>query len=484
MLKFKAIICDDEKDKYDRLVEMLGDEMFEYEYITNVDDLTIRLKNDNFDVLFLDLYYKLEKIIENQTHKIIEYDELISIRKAITKKKKLIIYTKHTSDMISLLRKAALGGIIDEWIDEQDLYDDSSKKDEAIIRINKIIGTHNREQSSLSMYHFSDIHYGKQYEYVGEEICNFLIEQIRDQIELIRSKETKLDIDLPQIITISGDFTHTSSINQLERAKKFLIDIEEMIEESGVSAPIISICPGNHDFNWDDSIADEKCVTTEDDVNKTVDVVERDEGSDDYIKKLKWFRFNQYFGDIIEKYSTRQNYPYWIYYDYADRLGLRIFSINTAINMTYKNEQVKINRSTIEDLYEIIKKEKPCTGVLLCHHPLKQWGDDKFVEEIKHLLYSKLNIRLILSGHSHSNTIESHRVAKKYIHEIRTGSLSVNEKEMEVFHLPTFRILKFAKENGETWQKVSSFIFEYGDSKYKPRSDERGEYDETIEIIK
>jgi len=82
-----------------------------------------------------------------------------------------------------------------------------------------------------------------------------------------------------------------------------------------------------------------------------------------------------------------------------------------------------------------------------------------------------------------SNQIFSHRIESSgYLHEIRTGSLSANETEMHTFKLPSFRILKFQKENKESWEKVRSFTFEYRDGKYKPSPDARGEYDDIIEI--
>jgi len=480
MLKFKVLVCDDEKDKYDRLIEMLGQELFEYEYLNSIYDLEGLKELEKYDVLFLDLYFKRNLPVANESHQIISFEQLKEIRTKLTKKKKLIIYTMHTSDEIALLRKAALEGIIDEWIDAQDLYEDGSKKEETIIRINKVIGVHNRSQSSLCLYHFSDIHYGKQYKYLKKEICNFLVEQVRDQAELIRSKDTKLDLELPKLLAFSGDFTHHATDEEFQNALKFVKDVSEMLEEYGISSPIITLCTGNHDFNWDDSISQEHTTIKIDD---KVSLTERTEPSDKYIKSIKWNRFNQIFFDQIAKYSTISNYPEWIYYNYADRFGLKIFSINTAYNMTYKNNKVFVDRKTLEELYEIVRKEKPCYGILLCHHPLHDWGDEKAIEEIKHFLFEKLKIRVILSGHRHSNTIISHRIeSNRNIHEIRTGSLSVSDSERDHSEPPAFRILKFEKNNENSWERIRSFTFEYRDGKYRPRPDKRGEYEEIVNI--
>jgi hypothetical protein len=151
--------------------------------------------------------------------------------------------------------------------------------------------------------------------------------------------------------------------------------------------------------------------------------------------------------------------------------------------MTYKNSEIKVNRQSLDELYQIVKKDKPSIGVLLCHHPLIEWGDEKTVEDLKRFLYNKLRIRVILSGHRHSNNIIPHRLEmNKYIYEIRTGSLAVAEGEMGVFKLPSYRILKFFKDNQENWTRLKSFTFEYRDGNYRPRTDEKGVYEEEIKL--
>jgi CheY-like chemotaxis protein len=483
MSKRNILVCDDEIDKYNRLVELLGDDYFQYKHVRNLSDLFEILNSEHeFDVFFLDLYFEFDKPSSTQRFYIVQYGDIKRIREKIGPKKKLIIYTKYTRDEIATLTKVLLEGLIDEWIDETDVYDetDSAKKEEAKLRLQKAIGIFNQATSGLSIYHFSDLHYGKQFKVIGKDICNYLVDQVRDQLKLISKKETKLNLEIPKIVSITGDIAQLATKEQFNNAKSFIKEIIENLEEYGVTAPIITITPGNHDFNWDLSIPQENKVRKN---KKSISVVKKTEKEKIEYQNVKWLFYEQAFREIIEKYSTKSQFPKWWYYDYSKRFELKLFSINTSLNLTYKNNKVEINRSILDDLYKIVKNEKYCFGILLCHHPLNLWGSEREIEEYIDFLYSRLNIRIILSGHKHSNKILPHKVGTKgYIYEIQTGSMSVDKEDLEIFELPSYRIIKLLKSKNDEWNKAVSFTLKYTDVSYKPIPDEKGEYEDTVEF--
>jgi len=456
MANMTLLICDNETSKVEQLQTVLGEE-FEYIHKKTIIEFEAYITNNqNYHAVFLDLHFG-----ETFT---LDLNKIIEIKRRLNPYSKFIIYTAFTINHIDLIKNLSQMGIIDEWVDIEELrYKD--KMPSAKLRLLNCLSYAADVKDGLWLIHLSDLHFGKQFKIRDEDIREGLVDLIVNQIKSNISEGAACKITKPSIIITSGDLSHTSEPSDFLAYKNFHVALIDSLKKLKVEYPISVIAPGNHDFSWRISIIEENNVKEE---NKKVFLTEEKVESE-YIKSLKWKPFIDNINELQNAtVRSKDNFTWWIF-DYSKRLGINIFSINSSKNFTYKSsEPVFLNYSVIRELETNCKIIDKQLGILVIHHPVDKWGDEKTCLELLKYLYSKLNIRLIFSGHKHRGNIIRHKVdANSYILEIQTGSSGSNEKGQPIFQLPNYRIINLKKDiTNDIWQKVESFTFSYQDGSF------------------
>lgn len=476
MSKFKLLICDDDIRKVNQLRTVLGEE-FEYTHVQNIEELERYYKSQNdYNAVFLDLVYGTEP-------QIVELDivEISNVRANINPYAKLIIYTIHTIKYISLITDLAKVRLIDEWVDFKELTIGDLIECAKLRILNCIMYTDDLKDG-LWFIHLSDLHFGRQLkinnEQIGECLSDFINEQIKENI--LESSHVK--IKKPSMIIISGDITNSAALTDFISAKAFHNEMIDNLKRLGVNHPISIIAPGNHDFSWRLSLVEELTVVETD---KAIEV--RDEKTiDEYYKSLKWSPFVNTFNDLIKSDSKSDDKFSWWIYDYSERLGMNIFVYNSSNSFTYKSNNsnsltVGLIKELEKNLKKIISKK---LGMLVIHHPVALWGDDRLQKELLTYLYKILSVRIILSGHKHHGEIIKHRIDDdNHIIEVQTGSVSSTKDESGKYEAPNYRIIQLQySHSSNIWEKLVSYTFAYQDGSYiiQPKNQQGKYYQEII----
>jgi hypothetical protein len=183
--------------------------------------------------------------------------------------------------------------------------------------------------------------------------------------------------------------------------------------------------------------------------------------------------FQNYFKDILEKSTQIGLDRNWWYYEIKG-YDIGFIVINTAYNFTFKKSEINITSAYIKEIKDNIKNIKKI-NILVCHHPISMWGNDDYKEEILKILYNRLNIRIILSGHKHSNKIRPHRVGNRQkIVEIQTGSILLENENNNFFDSKNFRIIHVKLNHKDNTGIVRACNFIYNKGIFVPFSNEKG----------
>lgn len=467
MENYRVIICDDNHSKYEIINQAFIDNGWVFELYSSIHELEVAIQNQrNVIAVFLDLYYKSSDS-EEEAPKPINYNDVLNIRSKLKYTIPLFIYTSYTKDELVLLQELSQQRIIDDWLDEAEFHGTKEQIARVKGRIIAKIKLDFEIHEGLWIAHFSDLHFGKQYDYAGSSVKHHLVRLISNQIKSAVSDNGALGIKQPSISIFSGDISNSANVKEFDDFKDFHERYIKFLKEVGLNKNLSILAPGNHDFDLRTSILEEKLIEYNK-KKKDFDIVDNNKNVDlniEYYRKLKW---NNYLDLDEESYSPvlrKSNPPIWWIYDLSKSLGINFFVLNSSYFITYKDKAVKLLGSQVE---EIISNSNVGTklGILVIHHPCSSWPEEE-KDQIINLLYDALNIKLIFSGHKHNPKIVTHRIdGGRQIVEIQTGSLAVKETNLPTFIPPNFRIVQLTANNLKDWEFIRSWSFGFNGTEY------------------
>jgi hypothetical protein len=255
-MKYKIILCDDQEEKYITIKELLKGDKFEIIHLKKITELNNYINgNDDFDAIFLDLYYLDDSGVEQER---IKYEQIKNLKDSIKPFQKLIIYTQYTEKETSLIGELYRGNIIAEWIDFNDIYlKDRGKVEDAKLRIERAMNIGKMETNGIWILNISDLHFGKNYDIAKGEASQILGDIIEDQLKILENNSNLENIKCPSTLVVSGDISNKGDENEFKKGKLFIEKIGQSLEEITQDKAYKIICPGNHDFLWKLSIIDE-----------------------------------------------------------------------------------------------------------------------------------------------------------------------------------------------------------------------------------
>ncbi len=109
----------------------------------------------------------------------------------------------------------------------------------------------------IEFLHFSDIHFGPTHYFSSLPATGDQIPEA-DKPTFEKYVIDAIDHDKinPSAIVISGDVTQNGTTSEFTKAAKSLNAILNHFKDKNIEAPVVVICPGNHDVNWAASKAD------------------------------------------------------------------------------------------------------------------------------------------------------------------------------------------------------------------------------------
>lgn len=344
------------------------------------------------------------------------------------------------------------------------------KHEEAILRIHKTAGLQSGTRQGLSLFHSSDLHFGRQFFHTGKEIGYSLSRLIENQIRKLSSEKDRFGItNLPSLIVISGDLTNEASDEQYREAMIFLDDLKSSLQKLDVKKPLAILAPGNHDLSWRLSLVEENNVVFNESKKRPVIKKLKNDEKKSFFPNIKWIPYIQNTSKVhklVEEYEDAE----WWYYNLKEKFEARIFVINSSHKITYLNNAPQITTDLIDKIEKKVGFDDSILSILVIHHPVSTWGDHKVQNDLTNYLHNRLGIRIILSGHKHSSKIIPHRLGNgKKILEIQTGRTAITpEKALKFPDLPNFRIVDIEKNTSGGWQRVKAWNFAYESNQFKP----------------
>lgn len=462
MFKLKIVICDDDQHKIEALTGQFNESDFDIVSCNNKYDLENILSSCNYqkDAIFLDLRFRESSGISYS----LKYEDIVSLKNKVGKKCKIFIYTQYTDEHIELLRKLAFQEIIADWIDFEKVRQPTSFKS-SILRIERALGYKREANQGVWILHLSDLHFGKQFQFAGKDVGTYLADMIIEQFKGCCSNTSLIPIQLPNLIIVSGDLSNSGDSIEMNEAKKFLGYLGQGLLNLKPSMPAIPIIvPGNHDFNWQLSLVDEYHVEC---IGKEIKIVEK---HNEKFANIKWVPFLEAYDSVLSSTHKSCEGPLWWYYDFRGRLDLSIIALNSAYPLTYKNKTPVVSRDTLDDISSrYSSSSQNSLGIVVVHHPFDTWGEESVRDDLLKIMYNKLSVRVILSGHKHKSRLIQHKVGpSKHVVEAQTGSPSASFEAIGPGVLPNYRVINVEKGFNGEWCNVKSWTFQYQDGEFKP----------------
>lgn len=475
MYKYKLVVCDDTDEKEHSLRECLENKFIDIIRVNSLKELIIFLKGTpQVDGIFLDLFYPTGPEGARQT---IDASDVIAVRSLVGASTKIIIYTRYTSDSIDLLKELAFSGVVNDWVDYEDLVKSESQPS-ALLRIHKCLNFKSELANGLWLLHLSDLHFGKQYDFAGDDVGKHLASLIDEQLKISLSADSTLGLESPHLCLVSGDLSNTAEPIEFENSRTFIGQLNKSLNSMPhrEKVPFI-VTPGNHDLSWRLSLVEEHNVGKN--VDGHTNIIDVDDDKDIPYRMVKWLNFQRYFSDILDGANDKCNEGRWWFWDLSARFGVRIISYNTSDQITYRKHNAKILSNDIEKMSQAFGLSDNCLTIFISHHPVEKWSDSETTrEDLVSLLHSRLGVGIIFSGHKHKAKILQHDIDNsESLVEIQTGSVAVDESENSSRELPNYRIVQITRELHGKWGKVKSWTFHHSGPKYMPKSlDAKGSY--------
>ena len=275
----------------------------------------------------------------------------------------------------------------------------------------------------MTMYVTTDIHYlsesltdhGRAFE---EYVSSGDGKQLNDIEAIINAFSFEVKNKKPDVLIISGDLTNNGEkASHTDLAKKLHI-----IEENGVP---IYVIPGNHDISnpWARSFKGDKQYTTDIIDEKDFRSIYADFGYDEAISKDK----------NTLSYLAAPSEDVWL-------LMLDTSQYQSNYMIGYPQTDGKLNSDTLAWIKECSDKakEKGAKIIPVMHHNILNHSEvirkgftlNNNEDVLKQLQES--HIKLVLSGHIHTQDISSYKNGEDTLYDIVTGSLAVNPHQYGV----------------------------------------------------
>lgn len=289
----------------------------------------------------------------------------------------------------------------------------------------------------------SDLHFSKDYgdtchhnfdkdSYENNKLANVISRAIKDH-----------EINEPNAIIATGDFTYSADKEEFDKALDFLNDLKS---QYNLGSYRIALCPGNHDLSFSEDVGDDDSKVT-----KTTD-----EAKEEY---------SNFYNQIYNRKPNQQMYSIRRFLT-KSLVPVEIICLN-SIMLQQDKEMFQgmgyVGQEQLSKIEEDLEKTNNTNAyrILILHHHLIPVA---YVEPIdKHRKYSvtldagriyefinRNSIRLVLHGHGHKNfyaTLSTDSKAKKSCTLIALGSTGAIGSDRLDGVPNMFGVLEFSKKS-------------------------------------
>lgn len=289
----------------------------------------------------------------------------------------------------------------------------------------------------------SDLHFSKEYEggchhnfdkdsYENNRLANVISRAIKDH-----------EINEPNAIIATGDFTYSADKEEFDKALDFLNDLKS---QYNLGSYRIALCPGNHDLSFSEDVSARDASVT-----KTTEEAKKEYSS--FYSQI----YNRQPNDqlySIRRFLTRSLVP------------VEIICLNSVV-LQQDKEMFQgmgyVGQEQLNNIEKELEKTRDTNAyrILILHHHLIPVA---YVEPIeKHRKYSvtldagriyefinRNSIKLVLHGHGHKNfyaMLSTDSKAKKFCTLIALGSTGAIESDRGDGVPNMFGVLEFKKNS-------------------------------------
>lgn len=502
MRKKKILVCDDDPSQRNKLNEYLN-QHYEIILLDNYEYLVDKVEeNSPVHLVILDLGFKGEMVGQTVLPELYErFPKLkVMIYSSLLDKKDK---TEELSNLLRQINHAQIGGYASP----------TDKKARLVIQVNQITGTSEWiKNDQIWILHISDPQFG------GKGLADdskTLTNKIWDCLKNYkRSRVNQIDVadegyfDYPDLAVITGDLTEKARPSEFETVGQFIEDLTElMVTENNQFAGFLSsgnviFIPGNHDINWDISLArsifrsklknDQPKDGDEQPQKKTERYDEKAEQPKanlelkknelnkelDYLSEYAWLPY-AHFSRQFDQLPWHINPGYEIV-DLSHELHLILVKLNTSLWEVHHQEQnpvvpQKIFTSIREELDEKYDPERRSTRILLAHHTLEPEASRenklrlKESEQILNTISHECGFSLVLTGHVHKRSVSmietNHQ--NRTLHHIGAGTLRSDDSSK--YDHPQFNLIRLfdLSPDSNKFEKLAVYTFSFDGNIYR-----------------
>ncbi|HLP61034.1 MAG TPA: SUMF1/EgtB/PvdO family nonheme iron enzyme, partial [Candidatus Deferrimicrobium sp.] len=242
--------------------------------------------------------------------------------------------------------------------------------------------------SEITILHLSDIHFKKKKDEDNDELRKIIQERLIEAVTGHAGKEGNLH---PDFVVITGDIAFSGKQEEYDEALKFLFKLKAGLPKETE----FLVVPGNHDVDRDEV---DPCFPIYQNIIKE-DKIADFLGNRKHLVNTIHVKF-KYFKEFVKELAP-ELYPgeedYFWFKDYKSH-GVSFLGLNSCWASGGDNENLQIALG-YPQLMKALEKSGEKNKILLMHHPLSNWLDEKDTRKCEGEILSRC--RLVLHGHSH-----------------------------------------------------------------------------------
>lgn len=424
------VICDDDtviRRAYKKALEKIdGVRVVEIEHPEYLSD-TLR-ENSDAAVVIMDLEFP-EKPSSSKL-KNIGQDYLGFIRQEYPRIK-IVVVTHLGPEVYPIIIETSRMNLHDEWLDVRK----ENKLDELRARVESLLFPFSEvSRTGYWILHLSDLHFGdtRWLEYLGNAEEGALLEAL--SMDLIdKFPKECAEFRAPHLISLCGDVAHQARPEEYANASKFCHSLRAKLERKQLdhnghsdsyfgSRPELVAIPGNHDVNWDFSLA--RTICKSEDGWNLGPLGDRSlvPGDLRYLEKYMWMPFGEFLVDAGARPPDHSAFwnPNKLFKGCVwnlPRAGLKIYGLNSsAETVDHFGEEPAVRAKVLYELSsfddKIFPMVKGLPAVVLLHHPIGSIAganvrtNDCEIMAFRSQLRRQLGAQVVLSGHIHRDVCE------------------------------------------------------------------------------
>jgi len=240
--------------------------------------------------------------------------------------------------------------------------------------------------SEITILHLSDIHFKKKKDDDNDVFRQTVQERLIEAVTNHTKKQGN-----PDFVVITGDIAFSGKKEEYDEAQGFLGQLKEKLP----GETEFLVVPGNHDVDRDEV---DPCFPIYENIIK-------DDKIDDFLGSrkhrlhtihVKFKCFKEFVKELAPGLYPGEEDYFW-FKDYKSH-GVSFLGLNSCWASGDDNENLKIALG-YPQLMKALKQSGEKNKILLMHHPLINWLDEKDTRKCEGEILS--NCRLVLHGHSH-----------------------------------------------------------------------------------